>query len=445
MQKGILLPVCKVRYIMNIVKRDIYLERLIQKRQNGLIKVITGIRRCGKSFLLFRLFYDYLIKQGVKKDNIIAVPLDDFNYFKYTDPEALYAYLKEKTSSKNEMYYILLDEVQYAINKDEVKSNRPLKLYAVLNGLLGQGNTDIYVTGSNSRFLSTDIMTEFRGRGDIIRVYPFNFKEFTDAYPDMDKYQAYREYSLYGGMPGLLTQIGDANKIAYLHNLLNETYLKDIVERNNLRNDVLLGQLVDVLASSVGALTNPKKLQKTFGSKNIKTTDVTISCYIDFLREAFIVDKVLRYNIKRKNYIDTPYKIYFSDIGLRNCRLNFRQQEPTHIMENIIYNELIVRGYNVDVGTIEFSKRNAEGKLEKRSVEVDFVCNSGYKRYYIQSAFGISTNEKMEQECSSFNKIDDSFAKIIITNDLTKPYRNNKGYLIINIFDFLLNDKSLDL
>ena len=430
---------------MKLINRDLYLNQLISRKENGLIKIVTGIRRCGKSYLLFKIFYSHLLKNGVKEENIITLALDDDSNREYRNPDKLSEFLHSRITNKTEMFYILLDEVQFAISDKELKDKEPIRIYGILNGLLRLDNVDIYITGSNSKFLSSDIMTEFRGRGDEVRVFPLSFKEFYSANLWDDKYEAWNEYSTYGGLPMLLTKKTDSEKINYLKDLLTKTYIQDVVERNNLKGDVVIDNLVDILASSVGSLTNPTKLAKTFASNNIKTTDITLSNYIDYLIDAFMISKVERYNIKGKNYINSPFKFYFTDIGIRNCRLNYRQQEQTHIMENIIYNELLIRGFNVDVGIIEHMIRNKNGKQQLVQLEVDFVCNMGNNRYYIHSAFSIPDEAKMIQETSSLDKINDSFKKIIITQDLGKPWRNEKGYLIINILDFLLNPNSLDL
>lgn len=427
------------------INRDRYLGQLIDKKDNGLIKILTGIRRCGKSYLLFNIYYNYLLDNGVDSKNIITLALDDDRFREYRNPDKLSNYLYSQISNKEEMFYILLDEVQFAISENELRGKEPLRIYGILNGLLSLGNVDIYITGSNSKFLSSDIMTEFRGRGDEVKVYPLSFKEFYSSNLFEDKYEAWNEYSTYGGLPMILTRKNDEEKTKYLKDLLNKTYISDVVERNNLKGDVVIDNLVDILASSVGSLTNPTKLANTFTSNNIKTSDITISNYIDYLIDAFMINKVQRYNIKGKKYINSPFKFYFTDIGIRNCRLNYRQQEQTHIMENIIYNELLIRGYNVDVGVIEHVIKNSEGKQQQVQLEVDFICNRGNNRYYIQSAFSIPNEIKMSQETLSLDKIDDSFKKIIVTQDLGKPWKNDKGYLIINILDFLLNQNSLDL
>lgn len=430
---------------MKLINRDLYLNQLINRKENGLIKIITGIRRCGKSYLLFKIFYNHLLECGVKEENIITLALDDDLNRKYRNPDALSFYLRSKITNNKEMFYILLDEVQLAISADEQRNKEPIRIYGILNGLLRLDNIDIYVTGSNSKFLSSDIMTEFRGRGDEVRVYPLSFSEFYSSNLWADKYDAWNEYSRYGGLPMLLSKKTDSEKINYLKDLLNKTYVQDVVERNNLKGNVVIDTLLDILSSSIGSLTNPTKLAKTFLSNNIKTTDITISNYIDYLIDAFIINKTNRYDIKGKKYINSPFKYYFTDIGIRNCRLNFRQQEKTHIMENIIYNELLIRGYNVDVGIIEHMIRNKNGKQHLVKLEVDFVCNNGDNRYYIQSAFSIPDEIKMQQETSSLDKIDDSFKKIIVTQDLGKPWHTDKGYLVINIFDFLLDLNSLNL
>ena len=427
------------------INRDCYLGQLIDKKDNGLIKILTGIRRCGKSYLLFNIYYNYLLDNGVDSKNIITLALDDDRFREYRNPDKLSNYLYSQISNKEEMFYILLDEVQFAISENELRGKEPLRIYGILNGLLSLGNVDIYITGSNSKFLSSDIMTEFRGRGDEVKVYPLSFKEFYSSNLFEDKYEAWNEYSTYGGLPMILTRKNDEEKTKYLKDLLNKTYISDVVERNNLKGDVVIYNLVDILASSVGSLTNPTKLANSFTSNNIKTSDITISNYIDYLIDAFMINKVQRYNIKGKKYINSPFKFYFTDIGIRNCRLNYRQQEQTHIMENIIYNELLIRGYNVDVGVIEHVIKNSEGKQQQVQLEVDFICNRGNNRYYIQSAFSIPNEIKMSQETLSLDKIDDSFKKIIVTQDLGKPWKNDKGYLIINILDFLLNQNSLDL
>lgn len=428
-----------------IIDRKLYLDQLINKKQNGLIKIITGIRRCGKSFLLFNLFYNHLIKSGVKESNIITLILDDDKNRKYRDPDNLSKYLYSRIKNKEEMYFILLDEVQFAIKNDEIKNNNEIRLYGILNGLLRLDNVDIYITGSNSKFLSSDILTEFRGRGDEVRVYPLSFSEYYSSCANKDKLDVWNEYSMFGGMPALILKKTDEEKIKYLKDLINNTYIKDVIERNNIKNNTVIDSLFNILASSIGSLTNPTKLANTFKSNGIKVTDVTLSNYINMLKDSFIIKQAERYDIKGKKYINSPFKYYFTDIGLRNSRINYRQQEQTHIMENIIYNELIIRGFAVDVGIIEHTIRDKEKKQKQIQLEVDFVCNKGMNKYYIQSAFSIPNEEKMNQETSSLDKINDSFKKIIVTQDFSKPWKTEKGYLIINIIDFLLDSNSLDL
>lgn len=345
------------------IKRDIYLNKLISRKNNGLIKIITGIRRCGKSYLLFNLYYDYLLSIGIEKKNIITLSLDDDFNREYRNVDKLRDYIYKRIIDDNEQYYILLDEVQFAITKDEVNSNEPLRIYGVLNGLLRKNNVDIYVTGSNSRFLSSDIMSEFRGRGDEVKIYPLSFKEFYSA-TDLDKYDAFDEYQRYGGLPMLLNKQTGEEKEAYLNDVLKNTYIKDVIERHELRGNNVIDDVVNVLASSVGSLTNPYKLANTFKSNGIKVSDITISLYLDYLMDAFIISRSKRFDIKGRKYINTPYKYYFTDLGIRNSKLGFTQMEPTHILENIIYNELLIRGYNVDVGVIEHVIVNDNGKRQ---------------------------------------------------------------------------------
>ena len=425
------------------IKRNRYLERLIRRMNNGMIKVVTGIRRCGKTYLLFHLFYDYLVQSGVPEDNIITVPLDDDDYAEYTDPGRLYDYIKSKLTDPKQKYYVFIDEAQYAITREEMKNpDIPIRLYGVLNGLLRKENVDVYVTGSNSKFLSTDIMTEFRGRGDEVHIAPLSFSEFVPAF-DGDKMEAWRDYTYYGGMPRILMEKDDQAKTAYLDRLNKEIYVKDITERYNIRNGEGMEELMKVLASAIGSLTNAQKVSDTFSSNGIKgITMHTIANYLVYLQESFIVQKAERYDIKGRKYISTPSKYYYSDMGLRNAFLNFRQYEETHIMENVMYNELIYRGYNVDVGVVEV--RSDDGN-KKKQLEVDFVANQGNKRYYIQSAFALPDQEKMDQEQASLIKISDSFKKIIVVNSNTPVWRNDQGILVMNLYDFLLNEDSLDM
>ena len=429
---------------MKTIRRDLYLNQIIDRKENGLIKVITGIRRCGKSYLLFNLFYEHLLQSGVREDHILRVALDDDENKALRDPDALSAFLRAQIGEDRDMYYVLLDEVQFAISDDELRSKEPIRLYGILNGLLRRTNVDVYITGSNSKFLSSDVMTEFRGRGDEVRVYPLSFAEFFSVY-EGDKYEAFNEYSTYGGLPLILSRRRDADKAKYLRDNLNATYIKDVVERHRIQGDVVMDTLVEVLASGIGSLTNPSKLSNTFKSSGTDVSDVTVSNYISHLTNAFLIQRAERYDVKGRKYIASPYKYYFTDIGLRNAALNFRQQERTHMMENIIYNELLIRGYNVDVGIVSYNGKNKDGKRTTVHSEVDFVCNLGSKRYYIQSAFAIPDREKMEQETASLDRIDDSFKKIIVVGDIIKPWISEKGYLVISIYDFLLNENSLEL
>ena len=425
------------------IKRNRYLERLINRMNNGMIKVVTGIRRCGKTYLLFHLFYDHLIQSGVPEENIITVSLDDDEYVEYTDPGKLYDYIKGKLTDPKQKYYVFIDEAQYAISREEMKNpDIPIRLYSVLNGLVRKRNVDIYVTGSNSKFLSTDIMTEFRGRGDEVHIAPLSFSEFVPAFSG-DRMEAWRDYTYYGGMPHILMEKDDRAKTAYLDRLNKEIYIKDITERYNIRNGEGMEELMKVLASAIGSLTNAQKISDTFNSNGIKGISMpTIANYLVYLQESFIVRKAERYDIKGRKYISTPSKYYYSDMGLRNAFLNFRQYEEKHIMENVIYNELIYRGYNVDVGVVEV--RSDDGN-KKRQLEVDFVANQGNKRYYIQSAFALPDQEKMDQEQASLIKISDSFKKIIVVNSNTPVWRNDQGILVMNLYDFLLNEDSLDM
>lgn len=414
------------------IQREQYLNRLIERRENGSIKIITGIRRCGKSYLLFKLFTDYLRDDGVSENHIIKVALDDEENEKLLDRKVLGKYIRERIVD-TEPHFILLDEIQLVEDFEKL-----------LNGLNRNANLDIYVTGSNSRFLSTDIVTEFRGRGDEVRVYPLSFAEYLSAY-DGTQQQAWADYFTYGGMPLILTRKSDEAKAKYLNTLFETVYLTDIIDRNNIRNETALESLVSILASAIGSLTNPKKLVNTFKSKGMGTvSDKTLGSYILYLQDAFLIEKAQRYDVKGKRYIDSPFKYYFTDVGLRNARLNFRQQEENHIMENIIYNELLVRGYRVDVGVVEHQETTSEGKHVVKQLEVDFVCNMGSQRYYIQSAFAMPNEAKLNQEKNSLTRIDDSFKKIIIDRDTIKPWRTDEGILIMGVQDFLLNIDSLE-
>lgn len=417
---------------MELIKRDIYLNRLVERRENGLIKVVTGIRRCGKSYLMFKLYYQYLLDLGVEASRIITISLDDDDYEELRDSKQLSNYIRQRITDDG-MWYVLLDEVQMCKGFE-----------SVLNGLNRKENLDIYVTGSNSKFLSSDVLTEFRGRGDEVRVYPLSFSEYVSAYSG-DKYDAWIDYYTYGGLPLILSRKTDELKSRYLIDLCRELYLKDIEDRHKLRGDNVMGALVNVLASAVGSLTNPTKLANTFKSNGVKVSDKTIGVYIEYLLDAFFISKAERYDIKGKKYIESPFKYYFTDVGLRNAQLNFRQQEENHLMENIIYNELLIRGFNVDVGVVEHSERDENGKVVRKRLEVDFICNRGNQRYYIQSAFAIPDSSKMYQEQKSLVHIGDSFKKIIVVKDRIKLWRNEKGIVIMGIMDFLLNPNSLDL
>ncbi len=427
---------------MNTIQRNRYLKQLIDRKDNGLVKVITGIRRCGKSFLLFHLYRNYLLSVGVDESHIIELALDEDRNRKYRNPDNLAKFLNSSIKNDVESFYVFLDEVQFAISKKELKSKEPIRLYGILNELIHRGNVDVYVTGSNSKFLSSDVVTEFRGRGDEVRVYPLSFAEFMSAYQG-DKYDGFYEYSTYGGLPLILDRKTETDKIKYLENLFNTVYVKDVSERHNLRTPMLMDNLLNIVSSSVGSLTNPLKLANTFSSNGMKVSEKTVSSYIGYLMDAFVLAKAERYDIKGKRHINSPYKYYFTDIGLRNARLNFRQQEQPHILENIIYNELIIRGYNVDVGIVEKNTRDENGKKKNIQYEVDFVCNLGSKRYYIQSAFSIPDSQKMEQERAALLRINDSFKKFIIVQEHVKTWQDENGFIIMNVLDFLLNPDSL--
>ena len=413
------------------IKRNRYLNMLISKKHNGLIKVITGMRRCGKSYLLFTLFKEHLLSDGIDEDHIIEIAFDAFENKKYRDPDVLYPYLKKQIKD-DAMYYVLLDEVQLL---GEFES--------ILNSLIRMKNVDVYVTGSNARFLSKDVITEFRGRGDEVHMYPLSFAEFMSVYPGT-KQDGWNEYMLYGGIPPVLEFTTPDQKIAFLKSLFEETYISDIVGRHNIRNKAELEELLNILSSAIGSLTNPQKLSATFQTvKKKKISNSTIKRYIDYLCDSFLIDSAIRYDVKGKKYIDTPVKYYFTDMGLRNARLNFRQIEETHSMENIIFNELKMRGFNVDVGVIMQYETNEKGSNIRKQLEIDFVCNQGSKRYYIQSAYAIPDQAKMEQEQRSLMLTGDFFKRMIITKDTPAPYYNESGVLIMNVYDFLLNENSL--
>lgn len=423
------------------IRRDLYLNKLIKRKNNGLIKVVTGIRRCGKSYLLNNLFYNHLIESGVAADHIIRFAFDsaDDLYLigesliqiekekRGVDPEKFMAYIRSQIVD-NRMYYLLLDEIQLLDCFE-----------TVLNGYLRKDNMDVFVTGSNAKLLSKDIITQFAGRGDEVHMYPLSFAEFMTIYKG-DKYAGLEEYMLYGGIPIVVLREDANEKASTLENLFTEIYLRDITQRNRVKNIGELEDLLNILSSSIGSLTNPEKLKNTFKSvKKSKITSQTIKKYIDYFEDSFLIESALRYDIKGKSYIETPKKYYFSDLGLRNARINFRQFEPTHSMENVIYNELRMRGYNVDVGVIATTEKNHEGKIVRKQLEVDFVCNLGSSRYYIQSAYSLPDETKRTQEIRPFRKIDDSFKKIVITKDFVHPYYDDYGILTVNIYDFLLD------
>lgn len=414
------------------IKRELYLDKLIRHKHNGMIKVITGIRRCGKSYLLFELFYKHLLSLGIKEDHIIKIALDDRRNKKYRDPDFLCDYIHDSVKD-GDMYYILLDEVQLVPEFEDV-----------LNSFLHIKNADTYVTGSNAKFLSKDIITEFRGRGDQIHVAPLSFSEFMSVFEGTIE-EGWKQYINFGGLPKLFEFTTDEDRFNYLKNIFTETYLKDIRERNDIRGDYELEELLDILSSAIGSLTNPKKLSDTFKTvKQVSLHPDTIKTYIDYFVDSFLIEQAKRYNIKGKKYINTPSKYYFTDIGLRNARLNFRQSEETHTMENVVYNELRIRGFNVDVGIVEYySSEGGEKSILKQS-EVDFVCNLSDKRYYIQVALSIPTKEKLEQEQNSLLRITDSFKKIIIVKDISRSHYNEDGIYLLSLYDFLLNPDCLN-
>lgn len=428
------------------IKRDIYLDKLIKRKQNGLVKVITGIRRCGKSYLLNNLFYKHLLESGIDEGHIISFAFDSADDLQRigenlagmkkekrgADPQRFMSFIQSKISD-NGIYYLLLDEIQMLDCFE-----------AVLNGYLRKNNLDIYITGSNAKLLSKDIATEFAGRGDEIHMYPLSFAEFMTVYKG-DRYEGLSDYMLYGGIPIVVLREGAEEKTAMLKNLFSEIYIRDIISRNKIRNTGELEELLDILSSSIGSLTNPEKLKNTFRSvKKSKITSATVKKYLDCFEDSFLIEPAQRYDIRGKAYIETPKKYYFSDLGLRNARISFRQFEETHSMENVIYNELRMRGYNVDVGVVPVAEKSPDGKVSRKQLEVDFVCNLGSSKYYIQSAYSIPDEAKRTQETRPFRKIDDSFRKILITRDIIRPYYDDFGILTMNIFDFLLDSTSLE-
>ncbi len=410
------------------IKRDFYLQELLQSRHNGMIKVITGLRRSGKSYLLFNLFADALVHEGVADNHIIKINLEDRRNSELRNPDNLLHHI-DSLLVDDQMYYILLDEVQMVREFEDV-----------LNSYLSVKNADVYVTGSNAKFLSKDIITEFRGRGWGVHVHPLSFEEYMSVHSTSDMTRALMDYMQYGGLPKVALMQDENEKKTYLQDLLLHTYLRDIKERNGILLDSDLEELIDVIASNIGSLTNPLKIQNTFKSvKQSSITQDTIKKYLDYMQDAFLIEKAVRYDIKGRKYIDTPAKYYFEDLGLRNARLNFRQIEQTHLMENLIYNELRLRGYSVDVGQVTMYIRNEEGKTERKQLEVDFVCNKGYDRVYIQSALNLDGDSKEEQELASLKHINDNFQKVVVVGGMQPTYRNNDGILVLNIFDFLQN------
>lgn len=414
------------------IKRDRYLKKLTDRKENGLVKVITGIRRCGKSYLLFHLYKKELLAQGVVADHIIEMALDDIENIQYRDALTLYKYIKESIKDEK-MHYVFLDEIQLLQSS----------FADLINGLMRIDNLDIYVTGSNSRFLSSDILTEFRGRGDEVRVFPLSFAEVNTVYDSVT--EAWKDYYTYGGLPLVLSRKSDELKAEYLISLFDNIYLKDIKERNSIKADEELEILVNMIASATGSLTNPLKLSNAFKSMSQRTlSDKTIKTYLDYLAHAFMIEKAVRYDVKGKRYIDTPAKYYFEDVGLRNARLNFRQQEENHIMENIIYTELRSRGYRVDVGVVEIVEADADGKNVRKQLEVDFIANKGNRKYYIQSAYEMPNAEKVEQEKKSLNKLNDSFKKFVVVKEDMKAQVDENGIIMMGIYEFLLDENSLD-
>lgn len=413
--------------------RTRYIQKLLDRKENGLVKVITGIRRCGKSYLLFRLYKQELLTMGISANHIIELALDDIANIEYRNAIKLYQYVKSKIIDAD-VHYVFLDEIQL------LESN----FADLINGLMHIENLDIYVTGSNSRFLSSDILTEFRGRGDEVRIFPLSFSEFVTAYDDT--HAAWKDYYTYGGLPLILSRKSDELKAEYLISLFQNIYINDIKERNNIRTDDELDILIDIIASAVGSLTNPTKLSNSFKSMSQKSlSDKTIKLYLDYLTDAFLIEKAKRFNVKGKKYIDSPSKYYFEDVGLSNARLNFRQQEENHIMENIIYTELRSRGYRVDVGVVEIQETAPNRKVEKKQLEIDFIANKGNRKYYIQSAFEMSSPEKIQQEKKSLNKVNDSFKKFVIIKDDIKTNIDENGLITMGIYDFLLNENSLEV
>ena len=428
-----------------IIQRDSYLQKLIDRQQNGLVKVVCGLRRSGKSFLLFTLFVDYLKSQGVDDSHIITLALDEDVNEQYRDPDALSAYIRSKITNKKEMFYVMLDEIQFAITTEEIRNHdKPIKLYGVLNGLLHMGNVDVYVTGSNSKMLAKDVMTEFRGRGDSIEMHPLSFSEFY-SHVGGDRSVAFDDYARYGGMPLVLSQKDDMAKAEYLSSLFEELFFKDIMERYEIRLPNVVSELTDALCSSVGSLTNVSKIVKTLAStRKLSVDEGTIAAYLEYLTESYLFKESRRYDVRGKKYFEYPLKYYCADLGLRNARLNFRQLEESHILENIIYNELVARGFKVDVGVVPIYEKNEKGVSVEKRTEIDFVINKGMKRYYIQSTLYMDDSEKANQELRPLLGVKDMFRKVVITKTTAKPWIDDMGVLRLGIYDFLLDEKSLD-
>lgn len=428
-----------------MIERAIYLNKLIRKQWNGKIKIITGIRRSGKSTLLFDIYREYLLNSGTSESDIIAIALDDDLNEEFRDASKISDYVRKKCADKNKKYYVFLDEIQFAISKEELRDkDKPIKLYSVLNGFLNLKNVDVYVTGSNSKLLSKDVLTEFRGRGDVIHVYPLSFSEFYAAV-ELDKIDAYNEYMMYGGMPYLLQLDSDQDKYEYLESLFEEIYFKDIEERYNILLPEVLRNLTNSICSSVGSLTNASKIARTVSTAKGKNVDSeTISLYLEYLQDSFLFSKADRYDVKGKKYFDYPSKYYCTDVGLRNIRLGLRQQEETHILENILYNELLYRGYSVDVGVVEVTEKNEDGKRSKKTLEIDFIARKGTEKYYIQSALSMDEPEKQDAELKSLRAVRDSFKKIVISKSYGKSWVDDEGIVRINVIDFLLDANSLN-
>ena len=431
------------------VQRPRYLNQLIDKKDNGRVKIITGIRRCGKSYLLFELYRKYLLSNGVCEDQIIMIALDSLKNIKYRNPIELDDYLRDKIKDNGLKYYIFIDEIQFV---EEISNpylegtDSKVNFVDLVLGLMKIPNVDVYITGSNSKMLSSDVLTQFRDRGDEIRVYPFSFAEFYSCY-EGDKGKAFDEYCLYGGMPMSVQLSNHEKKSEYLKNVFTSTYIKDVMERNKILKDAsIMDDLLDIISSSIGSLSNPTKLANTFMSeKHIKISQLTVSNYLDYFIDAFLIEKARRYDVKGRKYISSPYKYYFSDIGLRNARLNFRQNEQSHIMENVIYNELRMRGLNVDVGVVEYNYKDENKKTVRKNLEVDFIINRGSNRYYIQSALNVDTKEKQVQETESLRRTGDSFKKVVIVRNNIVPRFDDDGILYIGVEDFLLDETALDL